>query len=176
VGLKEELPAWLEEGLLIYRRLILAVEEELQGLQRAIEATAASVRPRGLGALTLEQVDREVCDWSRFKNRKAVGSYAGLVGAVSASGTQRYEGSITKAGNQRLRTILVELAWRWVVHQSSGPLVQRWRGVLLNPRAPARARKKAIVAVARRLLIDLWRWRTGRATPEGLGWRMLAAA
>jgi hypothetical protein len=54
--------------------------------------------------------------------------------------------------------------------------VEKWRKVLLNAKAKASAaaRKKAIVAVARQLAVDLWRWQTGRATPEQLGWEMAA--
>lgn len=59
---------------------------------------------------------------------------------------------------------------RW---QPDSPLIQRWKHALLNPKAHARARKKAIIAVARRLAVDLWRWRTGRTTPEQLGWIMI---
>ena len=49
---------------------------------------------------------------------------------------------------------------------------RKWKSVLLNPKAHARARKRAIIAFARQLLIDLWRWQTGRRTPEQLGWVM----
>ena len=50
--------------------------------------------------------------------------------------------------------------------------LKKWKSVLLNPKAHARARKRAIIAFARQLLIDLWRWQTGRRTPEQLGWVM----
>ena len=54
--------------------------------------------------------------------------------------------------------------------QRQSPLVQRWQHVLLNPKSHARARKRAIIAVARRLLVDLWRWRTGQMSLKDLGW------
>jgi hypothetical protein len=54
-------------------------------------------------------------------------------------------------------------------------LVQKWKPILLNPKAHARARKRAIIAFARQLFIDLWRWKTGRRTPEQLGWVMTEA-
>ena len=50
--------------------------------------------------------------------------------------------------------------------------MKKWQAVLLNPKAHARARKRAIIAFARQLFIDLWRWQTGRRTPEQLGWVM----
>lgn len=173
--LAAQLPPWLLEALGVFRRLIMALNTELQPLRQAVVASAPALRPKGLGALTFEEIQREVCDWGRFKNRKAVGSYAGLVGGVSASGTYQCDLAITKAGNKRLRTLVVEAAWRWVAYQSQCPLIQRWRRILLNPQAHRRGRKRAIVAVARGLLVDLWRWQTGRRRPEELGWVMVEA-
>jgi transposase len=170
--LAPELPGWIRQGLEVFRRLIEAVNEQLRGLSKALEATAPAERPRGLGALSFAQIGREVCDWNRFKNRKALGSYAGLVGGVEQSGDYFQDLSLTKAGNRRLRSLMIEAAWRFVFYQDQSALIQRWRSVLLNPRAHKRARKRAIVAVARVLLIDLWRWQTGRTRPEQLGWVM----
>lgn len=174
--LQPQLPDWLSQALEVFRRLVLAVDRELEALTRSVQETVArAVRPVGLGALTLAQIEAEVVDWQRFGNRKAPGSYAGLVGGVSASGGYHCDLSITKAGNGRLRRSLIEAAWRWVVYQPKSRLMQRWGGILRNPRAHKRQRKRAIVAVARSLLVDVWRWRTGRATPEQLGWVMLQA-
>jgi len=171
--LAKRLPVWLVERLEIFRRLIVVVEEELKGLTKAIEQSASSLRPKGMGALTLEQIEREVCDWKRFKNRKSVGSYAGLTGGVSASGQYQCDLPITKAGNVRLRTALIELAWRWVVYQPKCKLVQHWRKVLLSPQAHKRARKRAVIALSRALFVELWRWKTGRKKAEDLGWIMI---
>jgi transposase len=175
-ALLPQLPGWLAEALAVFRRLIASVNAELTPLRQAVAVAAPALRPKGLGALTLEEIQREVCDWERFPNRKAVGSYAGLVGGVSATGAHACDLAITKAGNVRLRTLLIEAAWRWVVYQSQSRLVQRWRAILLNPRAHKRARKRAIVAVARALLVDLWRWQTGRQHPEDLSWVMVDTA
>jgi transposase len=171
-----ELAPWMVEALEIFRGLIVKVDEEVKGLEKRIEQAASAVRPKGMGALTLEELEREVCDWKRFPNRKAVGSYAGLTGGLSATGQSSLDLPITKAGNVRLRTLLIELAWRWVIYQSQSKLIQRWRRVLLNTKAHRRARKRAIVAVARALFVELWRWRTGRSRPEEMGWRMLEGA
>lgn len=173
--LVRELPAWLVECLDSYRRVILAVQAEVQRWTAKLEAAAPEQRPRGFGALTLELLDREVCDWHRFKNRKQVGSYAGLCGGVWSSGGKTVDLPLTKAGNRRLRGPVIELAWRLLIYQPQCRLIQRWKWVLLNPRASRRARKRAIVAVGRQLLTDLWRWRTGRAGPEALGWVMSCA-
>jgi transposase len=111
-------------------------------------------------------------DFKNFQNRRQVGSYPGLTGGVSSSGEQRADLSITKAGNRRLSTCLIECAWRLVLQQPDYWLVKKWRGVLLNPKAHVRRRKQAIVAFARQLLVDIWKWKTGRATPQALGWKM----
>lgn len=92
----------------------------------------------------------ELCDWSRFKNRKQIGSYTGLCGGVSSSGQSHCDLSITKAGNARGRWSLIELAWRMVLYQPQSKVVQRWKHILLNPKAAARQKKRALVALANR--------------------------
>src|SRR2546425_601506 len=80
---------------------------------------------------------------------------------------------ITKHGNVRLRTALIELAWRLVVWQPQCKLVRKWWPIIGSSRATKAARKKAIVAMARQMAVDLWRWRTQRVTPAQLGWNMV---
>jgi transposase len=173
--LEPELAQWLVERLKVFRDLILAVHQAVRQLTRELEVQAPKVLPKGMGRLTYHAVETEVAAWERFQNRRQVGSYAGLCGGVSASGQSSADLSITKAGNRRLRTDLVELAWRLLLYQPKYYLVKKWKPVLLNPKAHARARKRAIIAFARQLLIDLWRWQTGRRTPEQLGWVMTEA-
>ena len=67
-----------------------------------------------------------------------------------------------------------DLRGRLVLWQPECKLVKKWGRILGNPKATKAARKKAIVAVARQMAVDLWRWRTGRVTPAALGWVMLA--
>lgn len=157
----------------VWRKLITAVEEQLAALTKQVEALAPKARPKGLGPLTLGTLLAELCDWSRFKNRKQIGSYTGLCGGVSSSGQSHCDLSITKAGNARVRWSLIELAWRMVQFQPQSKAVQRWKHILLNPKAAARQRKRALVALARQLAVDLWRWQTGKVTPEQLGWVMV---
>jgi transposase len=173
--LRAILPPWLVSRLEIFRRVLACLETELDALTRAVAAAAPGARPKGLGGLTSEVIEREVCDWHRFQNRRQVGSYTGLCGGVSGSGRTTHLLSITKHGNVRLRTALVELAWRLVVWQPQCALVKKWWPVLGAARATKAAKKKAIVAMARQLAVDLWRWRTGRVTPQQLGWQMLEA-
>jgi len=147
----------------------------LEALTKALEKAAPAVRPKGLGGLTYEVVEREVADWNRFQNRRQVGSYTGLCGGVSASGKTTRLLPITKHGNVRLRTALIELAWRLVIWQGDCKLVKKWWPVLSHVKATKGARKKAIVAIARQMAVDLWRWRTGRMKPEDFGWKMVEA-
>jgi len=171
-GLRVQLPAWLVERLEVFRRLLDVVSAELGVATTALEEAAPAARPKGLGGLTYEVVEREVGDWNRFVNRRQVGSYTGLCGGVSSSGNSHRLLPITKHGNVRLRTALVELAWRLVLWQRDCPLVKKWWPVVGNPKATRAARKKAIVAIARQLAVDWWRWRTGRVQPADLGWKM----
>jgi transposase len=174
--LQAKLPAWLVSRLECFRRVLATLTTELAAATAALEAAAPALRPKGLGGLSYEVVEREVGDWGRFSNRRQVGSYTGLCGGISASGQSLHLLPITKHGNVRLRTALVELAWRLVVWQRESGLVKKWWHVFGNPKATRAAKKKAIVAVARQMAVDLWRWRTGRAQPETFGWTMVGAA
>jgi transposase len=167
------LPDWLEQRLEVWRQLLVAVETQLAALTQAVEALAPKERPKGLGPLTLGTLITELCDLSRFQNRKQIGSDTGLCGGVSSSGQSHCELSITKAGNARVRWALIELAWRMVRFQPQSRAVQHWKHVLLHPHAAARQRKRALVALARQLAVDIWRWQTGRGTPAQLGWVMV---
>jgi transposase len=172
-ALSQRLPAWLIDHLQVFRNLLDTLEKLLSSADARLKASAPLSRPKGLGALTHQVLESEVQDWNRFNNRRQVASYTGLCGGISASGSSVRLLSITKHGNVRLRTALIELAWRMVMWQPQCRLIQKWRSVLLQPRATRGARKKAIVAVARQLAVDLWRWRTGRATPQTFGWVMI---
>jgi transposase len=171
--LQPKLPAWLVERLQCFRRLLATLSEELDAATKAVEAAAPVRRPKGLGGLTCEVIEREVGDWKRFTSRRQVGSYTGLCGGISSSGKNCRLLPITKHGNARLRTALVELAWRLVVWQPNSLLVKKWWHVLGKAKAARAAKKKAIVAMARQLAVDLWRWRTGRIEPTTLGWVMV---
>ena len=171
-SLQVSLPEWLVPRLAVWVRVIEALNEEIKVLEKAIEEVAPKSLPLAMGRLTHEILDREVKDWSQFKNRRQIGSYSGLTGGVSGSGEQQTDLSITKAGNRRLSSCLVECAWRLLLKQPNYWLVKKWRAVLLNPKVHSRRRKQAIVAFARQLLVDIWKWKTGKTTPEQLGWAM----
>jgi len=164
--LKKELPSWLGEVLENLRVLILSVDSLLQKVSQKIEDQAQG-QPKGFGLLTSEVLRREVLDWHRFANRRQVASLTGMCPAVRASGPRSISGSITKHGNPRLRRALVELAWRVVRFQPRYGPVLRWKAVL-QQRQNRGGRKKAIIAIGRRLAIDLWRLETRRCTLKDL--------
>ena len=167
--LRMTVPGPLAERLELLRELIELAHAKVEQLTATIAAAAPKRLPRGMGALTHEQLDREVGDWSRFTNRRQVGSYTGMCPGEDSSGLRHRQGSINKHGNPRVRHMLVECAWRVVWFQPGYKPLQRWKAVLRNPSAPGSARKKAIVAIGRRLAIDLWRIKTGRVKAEEVG-------
>ena len=144
----------LKDLLTVLRDLLLAVQTQLDAATTRLEK-AATVQPVGVGALTSQVLEREILDWNRFKNRRQVGSLTGMCPGVRSSGPKTRSGPITKHGNRRLRTALIELAWRCVRFQPDYPPLKKWKLILLNPKATGAAKKKAIVAVGRRLAIDL---------------------
>ena len=130
-----------------YRPALLALQAQITALTVELEAVAPEKLPQGFGKLTHEVTTREVCDWSRFHNRRQVSSYTGLCPGEYSSGGKRVPGSVTKHGNPRLRAALVELAWRLVRFQPQYPPVKKRIALLAKgAKATGAARKKAIVA------------------------------
>ena len=163
-------PEWMKELLENSQPILLGLEEKIHVLTVQLQAAATPNQPRGLGRMTSVVIDREIGNWNRFSNRRQVGSYTGLCPGEYSSGKTRVQSCVTKHGNPRLRAALVELAWRLVRFQPNYKPVVKWRRVLAKGAlATGAARKKAIVAVARQLAVDLWRIRTGRLSPEQLG-------
>lgn len=170
--LQDQVPAKVIELLKVTRELLLAVQAQLDAATLRLERAATTPQVRGVGALTSQVLEREILDWSRFTNRRQVASLTGMCPGVRASGPKSQSGPITKCGNQRIRTALVELAWRCIHFQPDYAPVKKWLPVLANPKAAAGARKKAVIALGRRLVVDLWRINTRRTTAEKLNLKM----
>jgi transposase len=165
-----EMPSWVVAQLEIWKRLLEVASKELRQIEGQLQK-AAPPRPLfyGEGELTHELWARELIDPQRFRNARQVGNYFGLCPSESTSAERRRLGSITKHGNPRLRRLMVELAWRVSRFQPYYRGVLQWGGLLENPNCSVAARKKAIVALARRLAVDLWRMATGRVQAAELG-------
>jgi transposase len=103
--------------------------------------------------------------WRRFRNRRQVGSLAGLTPTPFQSGNSNKEQGIGKDGNRHVRAMAVEIAWVWLRYQPDSAL-SRWYQRRFSDGGP-RARRVGVVAVARKLLIELWRYLETGALPEG---------
>ncbi len=119
---------------------------------------------RGIGVQSATVLVREAFV-REFANSKALGSYAGLTATPYSSGGMDREQGISKAGNRRLRTVMVELAWLWQRYQPSSAEVTWFRERVSG--TGARMRKVMVVALARKLLIALWRFATQGVIPGG---------
>jgi transposase len=165
-----QVPAWMKELLGNSQPILVVLQEKIRALTQQLQAAAGTSQPRGFGALSSIVIDREIGNWDRFKNRRQVGSYTGLCPGEYSSGNTRLQSCVTKHGNPRLRAALVETAWRLVRFQPNYKPLLKWRETLAKGALATKAsRKKAIVAVARQLAVDLWRIRTGRSTAEQMG-------
>jgi transposase len=166
---KAELDRYLE-----FMHMATARLEELTAVLRQHATERKTPRLKGIGPLSSELLDREMGDWNRFANRRQVASYTGLCPGEDSSGDSQVMLSIDKHGNPRVRAVLVELAWLLPRYQPEYKPLARWKWVF-DPagKVSAAMRKKAVVALARRLAVDLWRIRTGRATPQDLGLKLL---
>lgn len=167
--LRATLPCFLQELIEATLERVALGDRQMAAVEEALAAAAPVERPKGLGALSATLLEREIVDWYRFRNRRQIASFAGLVPGEHSSGQQRRQGSITKHGNPRLRTLLVECAWRLLLYQRSYKPLQRWAAVLLDRTASRARRKKLMIGLARQWLVDLWRWRTGRTSLADLG-------
>jgi transposase len=168
--LSKLLPAWICIRLEVHRPALLTLQQQISVLTAQLEAAAPTDVPAGIGKLSTVVMTREICSWERFRNRRAISCYTGLCPSEHTSGTKRVPGSVTKHGNLRLRAALVECAWRMVRFQPNYPPVKKRLAILAKgARATGAQRKKAIVAVARHLGVDLWRIHTGRCNAAQLG-------
>ena len=119
----------------------------------------------GLGAATADMLTVEV--FSRaLRDRRAVARYAGLTGAPDESGKKRREKGLARAGNARVRHGMIQLAWRFLKFQPDSALAQWYRAQTASGRSDIR--KTMIVALARKLLIALWRLATTGEVPHGI--------
>ena len=100
-----------------------------------------------------------------FSNRRQVASYAGLAPSPWQSGAMDREQGVSKAGNKRLRTTMIQVAWLWLRHQPESELA-RWYAQRVQANG-GRVRRMMIVALARKLLIALWQFVSAGVVPKG---------
>jgi transposase len=122
------------------------------------------VQLKGVATTSASVLLDEGLVWRAFRNRRQIGGLLGFAPTPYDSGESTREQGISRAGNNRLQTISIQLAWNWVRWQPASALTQWYRARFGTG---ARARRIGIVAVARKLVIALWRYVTTGVVPEG---------
>ena len=138
--------------------------------RRALDGDAAPqvarlAQLRGIGMSSGWVLVKELFGWRGFRNRREVAGCLGLTPSPYASGQSETEQGISKAGNRRVRTLMVELAWSWLRYQPGSELSQWFNRRFAG--GGARMRRIGIVALARSLAIALWRYLEDGLIPEG---------
>jgi transposase len=123
------------------------------------------LRLRGIGPCSAWLYVMEFFGWRRIRNRRQLGALAGLTPTPYASGDSEREQGISKAGNRRLRTMAIEIAWCWLQYQPTSALSQWYERRFAK--GSSRQRRIGIVALARKLLVALWRMLETGEVPQG---------
>jgi transposase len=151
-------------------------KERKQRIRHGTESEVGQVRQllglAGIGVNGAWLFVREVFGWRRIRNRRELAALAGLAPTPYQSGDRDREQGISKAGNRRLRTMLVEIAWGWLRWQPQSAL-SRWYQERFA-KGSSRQRRIGIVALARKILVALWRYlETGEVPQDALvvGWQ-----
>jgi transposase len=171
-GLGTTLPAGLTARLTRECAALVAIEARLRTLRRlqrqAVQPDtpcARLLRVRGIGLTGASRLSREVFDWRRFTSGRQVGAVVGLAPTPYDSGQRRREQGISKAGNGRVRGLAIELALCWRQFQPQSALTQ-WYAARFG-HGSVRQRRIGVVALARKLLIALWRYVETGVVPAG---------
>jgi len=155
--LKRELLRQFDRLRLVQRQLKQLAVEQQEYVEEGgpkVEMIQLLESVKAIGPVTAWLLTMEFFGWRKFKNRKQVASAAGLTGTPYNSGDGSREQGISKAGNPRVRRLIIEIAWLWLRYQSGNRHSQWFRERFAVGK---RSRRVGIVAVARKVLIDLWR-------------------
>lgn len=156
-------------------------QERLKAAVEQVQQTAAPIDPGGSGEALLQVVRllklrgvgmvsswvlvMEFFSWRAFRNRRELGACAGLTPTPYASGDLQHDQGISKAGNRRIRQLLVELSWLWLRHQPDSTLTKWYQQRFAY--GSKRMRRIGIVALARKLLVELWQYVEEGVVPDG---------
>jgi len=173
----QPVPAVLQERLLREFARWALVQRQIQDLENAearmvrddqqhdVEQVRTLMSLRGIGAQSAWLLVREVFSWREIRNRRELAALAGLTPTPYHSGQSQREQGISKAGSKRLRWLMIELAWGWLHWQPESAL-SRWYQERFG-QGSTRLRKLGIVALARKLLVALWRLVAHGEVPQG---------
>lgn len=165
----------LRERLLRATERLELAERQLAILERLLQqALPVAVRERvtclrrlkGVGHIGASRLMLELF-WRQFSNRRQLAACVGLAPQPYDSGQSHVDQGISKQGNRRVRTQLVEMAWAWLRYQPGSALAQWFHNRAESGGPNRRAKRTAIVAVARRLVIMLWRYLKDGVVPAG---------
>jgi transposase len=171
------LTPWLKEEIMREHERLCLVAKQLSALEATNKAALRAAAPGSAEAKMMQLIDlksigpiggQELVNevfYRSFDNRRQVGSYFGLAGTPYDSGESRREQGISKAGNRRARKLAIELAWLWLRHQPDSELSCWFRQRVGDIKG--RVRRIAIVALARKLMVALWRYLTTGVVPSG---------
>jgi len=165
--LAAELRRELERLELVTRQLAeveKGVEHEVTSSDVVGERTQRMTRLKSIGPVASSVMGLEFF-WRDFRNRREVAAAVGLTGTPHQSGEMAHEQGVSKAGNRRVRAVIIEIAWVWLRYQPDSAL-SRWFHTRFGA-AKGRMRRIGIVALARRLVIALWRFAAQGIVPEG---------
>jgi transposase len=158
------------ERLEMVKGQVEQVEAERGDLVRSsggpdVEKVRQLLELRGIGINSAWLYVMEFFGWREFRNRREVGALAGLTPTPHQSGDEAWERGISKAGNRYIRSMAIQIAWAWLRWQPQSKL-SRWYEQRFGSGSP-RLRRIGIVALARKLLVDLWRYLEHGVIPEG---------
>jgi len=171
------LPTGLRRRLVSEYQGLQFVEEQIETLEAErldivrhstrsdVEMVRQLMHLKGISVTSAWVFVMEFFAWRCFRNRREVAALAGLVGTPYNSGDSERDQGISKAGNRRVRAMMVEIAWLWLRFQPKSALTQWYQARFGG--GGLRTRRIGIVALARRLLIALWRYLTDGVIPEG---------
>ena len=169
-----ELPAPVQARLARIEARVAMVAAQIAEVEAAQQAVLAVAPPgsarqrlvqlRGVSTTSASVLLDEGLEWRGFANRRQIGGLLGFAPVKFESGELSHDQGISRAGNDRLQAVMVQLAWGWVHWQPGSALTQWYRARFGIGK---RARKIGIVALARKLLIALWRWATAGVLPTG---------
>ncbi len=159
-----------EIRLEVLKEQIRQLEQEREELIRtssgeAVKQVRQLLRLKGIGVNSAWLYVMEFFSWRGFRNRREVGALAGLTPTPYQSGENSRERGISKAGNRPVRSLAIEIAWSWLRNQPESAL-SRWYEQRFA-QGSSRMRRIGIVALARKLLVELWKYLETGLVPEG---------
>jgi len=169
VGMRCRLEREYLRWVLVQEQIVALEKQRLVALRTAQDRGAETARRlfrlRGIGENYAWLASMEFFAWRKFRNRRQVGGLSGLAPTPFSSGSLHREQGIGKDGNRRLRAMTIEIAWGWLRFQPDSEL-SKWFQQRYGP-GSRRSRRVGIVALARKLLVELWRYLETGVVPEG---------